>query len=123
MTEDVHQKRIGTGGSIQLASFSIMTRKVATRGTVGLVKAPIPFRLAADALVRARMEISMSGVGAFAEYDGRHLADRALVRQAVRVSPGESARAEFLTQSASVAGHAAATFRTQSRVLTDISAG
>jgi hypothetical protein len=62
VAEDVHQKRIGTRGGIQLSSFSVMTGKVAPRGTVRLLKAAIPFRLATNALVRSRMEVSMSGV-------------------------------------------------------------
>jgi hypothetical protein len=62
VAEDVHQKRIGARGSIQLSSFSVMTRKVAPRGTVRLLKAAVPFGLATNAPVRSRMEVSMSGV-------------------------------------------------------------
>jgi hypothetical protein len=103
VTEDVHQERIGTRSGIQLTSFSVMTWKIAPRGAVKLAQPAIPFRFAADAFVRHGVKISMSGVGGFAEYDGRRVSDRAFMRQPLGCGPGERTCTEFLTQLPGVA--------------------
>src|SRR6202012_5932455 len=97
MTKNIHQKRVGTGGGVQLSALSIMTGKAAPRGGVRLAKPATPFRPPADALVRKRVKISMSRVRGFAEYDGRQISHRAFVRQSVGRGPEESALTEFVT--------------------------
>jgi hypothetical protein len=109
MTKNIHQKRVGTSGGIQLSALSIMTGKAAPRGGVRLAKPATPFRPPADALVRNRVKISMGSVRSLAEYDGGQISDRAFVSQAIGRSPGESAQTEFLTQPSRVAGHWATT--------------
>jgi hypothetical protein len=82
-----------------------MTGKAAPRRGVRLAKPAAPFRPPADALVRNRVKISMCRVRGLAKYDGRQISDRAFVRQAIGLGPGESAQTEFLTQPSRVAGH------------------
>jgi hypothetical protein len=105
VTKNIHQKRIGTRGGVQLSALSIMTGKAAPRGGVRLAKPAIPFRPPPDALVRRRVKISMCGVRGLAEYDGRQVSDRAFVRQTIGRGPGKRAQTEFLTQPCRVAGH------------------
>jgi hypothetical protein len=67
VAEDVHEERVGTGGCIQFAAMSIVTGKIAPRGSMRFPKPTIPLRLPANALVGGGMEISVLGVVGLAE--------------------------------------------------------
>jgi hypothetical protein len=82
-----------------------VAREAASGGSVGLAKSTIPLGFSADAFVRCRVEISVSGISGLAKNDCGQISDGAFVWQAVAAGPGKCAKAEFLTQSSGVAGH------------------